>query len=89
MRLLVLVTSMVTQGYGDIWYAHYGLDLYPSDSNHIVGSIAKVLRDLEDIPKFASCHIFQALMHHLYLMHFWNIARFMNRCFLLLKKNQL
>jgi hypothetical protein len=49
---------MVTQGYGDIWYAHYGLDLYPSDSNHIVGSIAKVLRDLEDVPKYASCHIF-------------------------------
>jgi hypothetical protein len=45
----------------DIRYAHYGLDLYPTDSNHIVGSIAKVRRDLEDVPKYASYFIFPSI----------------------------
>jgi hypothetical protein len=34
------------------------LDLYPSESNHNVGSLAKVLRNLEDVPKYATRHIF-------------------------------
>ena len=42
-KLPISVTSMIAYGYGNIRYAHYGLDLYPTDSNHIVGSIAKVL----------------------------------------------
>jgi hypothetical protein len=32
--------------------------LYPANSNHTVGPLAKVLRDLEDVPKFASWEIF-------------------------------
>jgi hypothetical protein len=58
MKLLVSVTSIIAHGHGDIWYAHYGLDLYPTDSNHIVGSVAKVFRDLEHVPKFVSRQIF-------------------------------
>jgi hypothetical protein len=33
----------------------------PLDLNHIVGSIAKGFRDLEDVQKFA-CHIFHPLI---------------------------
>jgi hypothetical protein len=58
MKLPVSVTGMIVHGHGDIRYAHYVLDLYPAYSNHIVGSIAKVLRDLEDVPKFVSKEIF-------------------------------
>jgi hypothetical protein len=52
MRLPVFVIDMIAHGHGDIWYAHYGVDLYPSNSNYTIGSKAKVFRDLEDIPKF-------------------------------------
>jgi hypothetical protein len=58
MKLLVSVTGMIAHGHGDIRYAHYALDLYPANSNHTVGSIVKVLRDLEDVPKFVSREIF-------------------------------
>jgi hypothetical protein len=58
MKLPVSVTGIIAHGHGDIRYAHYGLDLYPTDSNHTVGSVAKVLRDLEDVPKFVSRQIF-------------------------------
>jgi hypothetical protein len=58
MKLLVSVTGMIAHGHGDIRYAHYGLDLYPANSNHIVGSLAKVLRDLEDVLKFVSRQVF-------------------------------
>jgi hypothetical protein len=58
MRLLKSVAGMIAHGHGYICYAHYGLDLYLFDSNHIVGSIAKVLSNLEDVPKCASRHIF-------------------------------
>jgi hypothetical protein len=58
MKLLVSVTGMIAHGHGDIQYVHYGLDLYLANSNHTVGSLAKVLRDLEDVPKFVSRQIF-------------------------------
>jgi hypothetical protein len=50
MKLLVAMIGMIAHGHGDLRYAHYGLDIYPSDSNHTVGSIAKLLRDLESPP---------------------------------------
>jgi hypothetical protein len=46
-KLPVAVTGMIAYGHGDVRYAHYGLDINPSDSNHTIGSIAKLLRDLE------------------------------------------
>ena len=58
MKLLVSITGMIAHGHGDVRYAHYGLDIFPSDFNHTVGSIAKLLRDLELPPKHSSCEIF-------------------------------
>ena len=55
MKLPISVTEMIAHGHGDVCYAHYGLDIFFSDSNHIVGSIAKLLRDLELPPKHLSC----------------------------------
>ena len=51
MKLPIFVTGMIVHGHGDVWYAHYGLDIFPTDSNHTVGSIAKLLRDLELPPQ--------------------------------------
>ena len=58
MKLPVSVTGMLAHGHGDVRYAHYGLDLYPHDANYTVGSIAKLLRDLELPPKSSSRHLF-------------------------------
>jgi hypothetical protein len=51
MKLPISVTGMLAHGHGDKKYAHYALDLYPADSNQTIGSIAKLLRDLERPPK--------------------------------------
>ena len=59
-RLPISMIGMIVHGHGDNWYAHFGLDPYLSNSNHTVDSIAKLLRDLEDVPKFVSCHIFSS-----------------------------
>ena len=58
MKLPISITGMIAHGHGDIRYAHYGLDIFPTDSNHIVGSIAKLLRDLELPPKYSSRELF-------------------------------
>ena len=54
MKLPITVTRMIAHGHGDERYAHYGLDIYPSNSNHNVGSIAKLLGDLESPPVYSS-----------------------------------
>jgi hypothetical protein len=54
MRLPISVIGMIAHGHGDIQYAQCGLDLYSSNLNCTVGSLAKVLQDLEDVPKFSS-----------------------------------
>jgi len=46
-KLPVLVTGMIAHRYGDVRYAHYGHDIFMYYSNYIVGSLAKLLRDLE------------------------------------------
>jgi hypothetical protein len=51
MKLLVSVTGIIAHGHGDKKFAHYTLDFYPADSNQTIGSIAKLLRDLERPPK--------------------------------------
>ena len=58
MKLPITVTGMIAHGHGDVWYAHYGLDIFPSDSNHTMGSIAKLLRDLELPLKHSSRDLF-------------------------------
>jgi hypothetical protein len=59
-RLPKSMIGMIVHGHGDNWYVHFGLDPYSSNSNHTMDSITKLLRDLEDVPKFASCHIFSS-----------------------------
>ena len=59
MKLPISVTGMLAHGHGDVKYAHYTLDLYPADSNQTIGSIAKLLRDLESPPKSSNpCSLF-------------------------------
>jgi hypothetical protein len=58
MKLPVAVTGMIAHGHGDVQYAHHDLDIYPSNSNHIVGSIAKLLRDLESPLIYSSRRLF-------------------------------
>ena len=50
MKLPISVMGMIAHGHGDVHYAHYGLDIFPMDSNHTMESIAKLLRDLELLP---------------------------------------
>ena len=42
----------------DVVDAHYGLDIYPMNPNHTIGSIAKLLRDLEGVRRNASRCLF-------------------------------
>ena len=57
-KLPLSVTGMIAHGHGDVRYAHYGLDLFPHDSNYTIGSMAKMLRDLELPPKSSSRELF-------------------------------
>lgn len=57
-KLPISVTGMIAHGHGDVRYAHYGLDIFSHDSNYTVGSLAKLLRDLELPPKFSSKELF-------------------------------
>jgi hypothetical protein len=59
MRLPVAVTGIIAHGHGDEKYAHFSLDLYLCDSNHIVGSVVKLLRDLEKPPACSSRILFE------------------------------
>ena len=49
---------MIAHGHGDICYAHYGLDIFPTDLNHTVGSIAKLLKDLKLPSKHSLLELF-------------------------------
>jgi hypothetical protein len=46
MKLLVALTRSVAHGFRNIRYAHYGLDIYLSNSNHTDYSLAKLLKNL-------------------------------------------
>jgi hypothetical protein len=58
MKLPIAMTGMIAHGHGDLQYVHYRLDIYPNDSNHIVGSIAKLLRDLESPLVYSTWQLF-------------------------------
>jgi hypothetical protein len=47
MQLPIAVIGMIVHDHGDVKFAHFPLNLYLGDSNHIVGSVAKLLCDLE------------------------------------------
>ena len=57
-KLPLSVTGMIAHGHGDVRYVHYGLDLFPHDSNYTIGSMAKLLHDLELPPKSSSRELF-------------------------------
>ena len=57
-KLSVSMTGMIAHGHGDVRYVHYGLDVFLHDLNYTVGSMAKLLRDLEDPPKSSSRELF-------------------------------
>ena len=57
-KLSVSVTGMIAHRHGDVHYAHYGMDIFPHDSNYTIGSMAKLLRDLEGPPKSSSHQLF-------------------------------
>ena len=57
-KLPISVTGMIAHGHGDVQYAHYGLDIFPHDSNYTIGLMAKLLRDLEGPPKSSSHQLF-------------------------------
>ena len=57
-KLPISIKGMIALGHGDIRYAQYRLDIFPTDSNHTMGSIAKLLRDLELPPKHSSWELF-------------------------------
>jgi hypothetical protein len=50
---------MIAHGHGDVKYAHYAFDLYPADSNHTIGSFARLLHDLEKPPAYSSGLLFE------------------------------
>ena len=57
-KLPISVMRMIAHGHGDVRYAHYGLDIFLHDSNYTVGSIARLLRDVERPPKYSSRELF-------------------------------
>ena len=58
MKLPISVTKLIIHGHSDVRYAHYRLDIFPSDSNHTMSSIEKLLRDLKLPPKHSSRDLF-------------------------------
>jgi hypothetical protein len=54
LKLPVSVTGMIVHGHGDKKYAHYALDVYLADSNCTIGSIARLLCDLEHPSKYSN-----------------------------------
>ena len=59
MRLPIAVTRMIVHGHGVYQYAHFGINICPHDSNHTVGSIAKLLQDFENPPRYSSQELFE------------------------------
>ena len=57
-KLPMSVIGMIAHGHGDVRYAHYSLDIFPHDSNYTIGSMAKLLCDLEKPPKSSSHELF-------------------------------
>ena len=58
-KLHVSVTGMIAHGHADVRYAHYDLDVFAHDSNYTIGSMTKLLRDLELEPKSSSRESFK------------------------------
>ena len=57
-KLPVFVTGIIAHGQGDVRYTHYGLAIFPHDSNYTIGLTTKLLHDLEKPPKSSSHELF-------------------------------
>jgi hypothetical protein len=53
-RFPITIAGMIAHGHSDVNYAHYVLDMYPSDANFTVTSIMKLLCQLEGQPVCSS-----------------------------------
>jgi hypothetical protein len=83
LKLPISVTRMIAHGHGDKKYAHYALDLYPADSNCTIGSIARLLRDLERPPKYSNPESFlQALGRQTCMLQFYGDVKIVSTVFL-------
>jgi hypothetical protein len=77
MRLPISVIGMIAHGYGDI------------ESSHYVDLIAKLLRDLEGVTKFASCSIFPSTSALILFDTLLDSMKFASSLFHLIQKNPL
>lgn len=59
MNVWVVFVGFIVHGHGDIQFAHYALDLYLADSNHIIESFVKLLRNLKKPPPHSSRLLFE------------------------------
>jgi hypothetical protein len=59
MKLPIALIERIFHIHVDVQYPHCGLDLYLADINHIVGSIAKLIHDMEWTPKYAFHILFE------------------------------
>jgi hypothetical protein len=50
---------MIAHGHNDVKFAYYALDLYPTESNHILGSFARLLHDLEKLSAYSLGLLFE------------------------------
>lgn len=55
----MFVSGMIAHSYSDVRYAHYSRDFYKANSNNIVGSITKFLRDLECSKPLSTKQLFE------------------------------
>ena len=55
----VVFVGMIAHDHGVVKFAHYALDLYLMDSNHTIGSLAWLLRDLEKPFAYSSRSLFE------------------------------
>ena len=51
LKLPISVVGMYAHGHGDARYAHYIVEVYPNNSKITIGSLAKLLCDLEELPR--------------------------------------
>jgi len=50
-KLPLFVTGVIAHGHGDVHYMHYSLDIFPPNLIKTINSIAKLLRDVEELQK--------------------------------------
>jgi len=60
-KLPISIISMIAHGHNDVQYAHFGLDIFPYNSNYTIGLVTKLLWTLELTPKFSLQQLFMGL----------------------------